>query len=101
MKITHKSQHQYRIQHIIFVILLIASIGFAGWLSNAYNKQSDWTAGKRHSLSDDTVKLLSQLPAEINVRSYQADNPTLIKAINEILNRYKSHKADFRPGQKR
>lgn len=95
MKITHKSQHQYRIQHIIFVILLIASIGFAGWLSNAYNKQSDWTAGKRHSLSDDTVKLLSQLPAEINVRSYQADNPTLIKAINEILNRYKSHKADF------
>ena len=95
MKITRKSQYQYRLQHILFIILLFGCIGFAGWLSNEYNKQSDWTAGKRHSLSDDTIQLLKQLPSEINIRSYQADNPTLTKAVNEILNRYKSYKSDF------
>jgi len=75
MKITRKSQWQYRIQHILFVILLLASIGVAGWLSNEYNVRSDWTAGKRHSLSDSTVELLKQLPFAVKLRSYQADNP--------------------------
>lgn len=95
MKINYKSRLQYRIQHILFVILLIACLGFAGWLSNEYNQRSDWTAGKRHSLSQDTINLLSQLPFAISVRSYQTDNPELNKAITEILNRYQSHKDNF------
>ncbi len=95
MKVTRKSHLQYRIQHIIFIILLLACIGFAGWLSNEYNHRSDWTAGSRHSLSTDTLQLLEQLPFEINLRSYQPDNPTLMQAITEILNRYKTKKSDF------
>ncbi|VAW53578.1 hypothetical protein MNBD_GAMMA07-641 [hydrothermal vent metagenome] len=96
MKVTQKSQHQYRIQHILFIFLLLGSTGFAGWLSNEYNFRSDWTAGKRHSLSDDTTQLLSQMPFEITVRSYQPDNPTLTKAVNEVLKNYQDHKADFK-----
>lgn len=95
MKVSKKSQFQYRIQHIMFAILLLGCIGFAGWLSNAYNQRSDWTAGKRHSLSNDTVELLKQLPFEIKLRSYQEDNPPLLKAITETLNRYKNNKPDF------
>ncbi len=90
-----KSQRQYRIQHILFILLLLGAIGFVGWLSNEYNTSHDWTAGKRHSLSNDTVQLLKQLPLEINCRSYQPENPLLNKAVNEILNRYKNKKADF------
>jgi len=95
MKITHKSQLQYRIQHILFVILLLACIGVAGWLSNEYNVRSDWTAGKRHSLSNSTIELLKQLPFAVKLRSYQTENPTLTNAITEILNRYKNNKSDF------
>ncbi len=95
MLITQKSQLKYRIQHILFILLLLACIGFSGWLSNAYNIRSDWTAGKRHSLSNDTLQLLNQLPHEINLRSYQGDNPTLNNAIDEILNRYKNNKTNF------
>jgi len=95
MKITRTSQLQYKIQHMIFIVLLLACTGFAGWLSNEYNQRSDWTAGNRHSLSNDTIQLLHQLPFEIKLRSYQADNPALTKAITEILNRYKSQKSDF------
>ena len=39
----------------------------------------------------DTVKLLKQLDGEINIRSYQADDPTTHQAIAEILKRYKNH----------
>jgi len=95
MKINRQSQLHYRIQHIIFVFLLLACIGFAGWLSNEYNMRSDWTEGNRHSLSKGTLKLLEQLPFEITLRSYQADNPALTKAITEILNRYKTKKNNF------
>ncbi len=92
---TPKSQRQYRIQHILFILLLLGSIGFAGWLSNEYNSSYDWTAGKRHSLSNDTIQLLKQLPFEVNCRSYQPENPLLNKAVKEILNRYKNKKSDF------
>lgn len=95
MQVTRKSRLQYKLQHIIFIILLLSSIGVAGWLSNVYNQRSDWTAGKRHSLSNSTIQLLKQLPFDINLRSYQPDNPELNSAINEILSRYQNNKADF------
>lgn len=95
MLITRKSKLQYRIQHILFIFLLLACIGFSGWLSNEYNQRSDWTAGKRHSLSSDTLQLLKQLPFDIKLRSYQPEDPALNKAINEILTRYKSNKDNF------
>jgi len=95
MQASRRSHLQYRIQHIIFIILLLACIGFAGWLSNTYNHRSDWTAGARHSLSSDTLAILEQLPLPVELRSYQANNPALTNAINEILSRYKTKKSDF------
>lgn len=95
MKITRKSHLQYSIQHLIFIVLLLACLGFAGWMSNEYNQRSDWTASKRHSLSNDTLLLLKELPFPINLRSYQANDSILNKAIIEILNRYKQNKSDF------
>ena len=95
MKASRKSHLQYRIQHLIFITLLLACIGFAGWMSNEYNQRSDWTAGKRHSLSNDTLLLLKELSFSINLRSYQADDPALNKAVIEILNRYQQNKSNF------
>lgn len=95
MRASRKSHLQYRIQHLLFIVLLLACIGFAGWMSNEYNQRSDWTAGKRHSLSNDTLLLLKELPFSINLRSYQADDPAMNKAVIEILNRYQQNKIDF------
>ncbi|VAW69326.1 hypothetical protein MNBD_GAMMA09-1655 [hydrothermal vent metagenome] len=95
MKITARTQFHYRLQHIIFIILLLACIGVAGWLSVQYEIRSDWTAGKRHSLSDDTLQLLKQLPGEVNLRSYQPDEPALMQAVTEILSRYQNNKENF------
>ncbi len=89
------SRLSYRLQHITFVVLLITCLGFAGWLSEEFNFRSDWTAGARHSLSKDSIKLLSELKGPIQLRSYQPDDPSLLQAIREILTRYQNYKADF------
>ncbi|VAW66447.1 Gliding motility-associated ABC transporter substrate-binding protein GldG [hydrothermal vent metagenome] len=95
MKVTTKTRLQYRLQHSLFVLLFLGCIGFTGWLSVEYNIRSDWTAGKRHSLSNDTLQLLKELPDNVSLRSYQPDEPALLQAITEILNRYQNNKANF------
>lgn len=95
MKVTSKFRLQYKLQHIVFVILLLGCLSFAGWLSTEYDFRSDWTAGKRHSLSDDTLQLLEQLMSPVKLRSYQPDDATLNQAITEILQRYQNTKDDF------
>lgn len=95
MRITKKTRLEYRLNHFIFIFLLLACIGFSAWLSNEYDSSSDWTAGKRHSLSSDTIELLTLLPQAINLRTYQADKPALKQAINEILKRYQTHAENF------
>ncbi len=95
MKVTSATRINFRIQHIIYVILLLSCIFSAGWLSNEYNIRSDWTAGARHSLSQDTLQLLAEINQPVSIRSYQADDATLIKAITEILNRYKYNNSNF------
>ena len=95
MLVTKNSRLNYRIQHLIFIILLLGCIGFAGWLSNEYDIRSDWTAGKRHSLSEETLQLLDTLSSPVKVRSYQTNDPALNQAINEILLRYQNNTSDF------
>jgi len=95
MKVTARTRTQYRIQYFLFILLLLGSIILAGWLSIEYNFRSDWTAGKRHSLSEDSIQLLNQLSAPVKLRTYQADDPALNQAITEILQRYQNHNPGF------
>lgn len=90
-----RTRLQYRIQHMVFIILLLSLLGFVGWLSIEFDQSSDWTHGARHSLSQDTIEILQQMNGEINLRTYQADDPTLLNAIREILQRYQRNKIDF------
>lgn len=95
MKVSRATHFNYRIQHIIYVILLLLCIFTAGWLSNEYNIRNDWTAGARHSLSQDTLKLLAEIKQPVSLRTYQADDTTLLQAITEILNRYQYNNKHF------
>ncbi len=95
MHVTQKSRLQYRIQYLIFILLFITIISALAWISVKYNIRSDWTAGNRNSLSSDTIKLLKTITGPITIRSYQTDDPSLQKAVTEILTRYQYHKDDL------
>jgi ABC-type uncharacterized transport system involved in gliding motility auxiliary subunit len=98
MEISAKSRLQYRIQAVVFVILFLFSISLLAWLSTQYSVRSDWTAGNRNSLTDDTVKLLATLDAPIHIRSYQGENANAQQGVRDVLSRYQRHKKnlDFR-----
>jgi len=95
MKITQQFRRQYRIQYLIFIALLLSIITALAWLSTQYTIQSDWTAGKRNSLNDDSIELLKNIHGPITIRSYQTDDISLQQAITEILKRYQQHKNDL------
>jgi ABC-type uncharacterized transport system involved in gliding motility auxiliary subunit len=95
MEISARSRLQYRIQTIVFVVLFLFVIAILAWLSTQFSVRSDWTAGKRNSLTDDTVKLLTALDAPVHVRSYQGDDPNAQQGIRDVFSRYQRHKTDF------
>ncbi|MBI3188275.1 MAG: GldG family protein [Gammaproteobacteria bacterium] len=95
MQISAKSRLQYRIQTAVFVVLFLSAIGLIAWLSTQYSVRSDWTAGKRNSISDDTIKLLATLDAPIHIRSYQPEDAGLKQRVHDVLTRYQRYKKDF------
>lgn len=95
MEISAKTRLQYRIQTIFFIALFLAAMGLLAWLSTQYSWRTDWTAGKRNSLTDDTIKLLATLDAPVHLRSYQPEDANLQQGVQEILGRYQQHKKDF------
>jgi len=95
MQVSRYSRLNLRIQHLIFILLFVSCIGVAGWLSIKYDIRSDWTKGARHSLSEQSLQLLEQLPDAIVLRHYQSNDPQLNHAVDEILSRYQQHKENF------
>ena len=95
MRVTRNVRIQLLLQKIIFVVLLLTTVGLLGWLSNVHNAQLDWTSNQRNTLSISSIDLLNTLEKPVHVTIYaQADDNTRA-AIEEIMQRYQRAKKDF------
>lgn len=90
MEINKKSRRELRIQGWIFTILFIAVIGLLGWLSNRYNKEFDWTATGRHTLTEASRTVLQKLDGPVNITSYASgtDQGPVRQRVRDALKRY-------------
>ena len=70
MEITNKTRRQLRIQAWTFIILFLTVIGLLGWISTRYNKQLDWTATGRNTLSQASAAVLDKLKDPVTITSY-------------------------------
>jgi ABC-type uncharacterized transport system involved in gliding motility auxiliary subunit len=70
---------------IIGVVVLVAQLS----LKHVY--RVDVTANSRHSLTDTTTKLLSQLNNTVSIKAFVSPDNQYHPAIAELLNRYKDH----------
>lgn len=95
MQVDKRSRLNYRIQHVIFVLLFITAVGLLAWLSTQYTLRGDWTYNSRNSLSDATIELLSTIKGPVVVRSYQDQDTMRVQAVTEILQRYQRYKPDL------
>lgn len=90
MEITNKTKRELRIQSWIFIILFLAVMALLGWLSTRYNKELDWTATGRHTLSEASAKVLEKLDTPVTITSYASGgetSPTRMR-VRELLKRY-------------
>jgi ABC-type uncharacterized transport system involved in gliding motility auxiliary subunit len=92
MEITNKTRRQLRIQAWTFIILFLTVMGLLGWVSNRYNKELDWTATGRNTLSQASVAVLNKLAGPVNITSYASGGemgPAHTR-VRELLKRYQN-----------
>jgi ABC-type uncharacterized transport system involved in gliding motility auxiliary subunit len=96
MKLSRKTRLQLQLQKIIFITLLLITVGMLGWLSSKHATQFDWTSNKRNTLSQSSIDLLHTLKAPVMISVYVQDDETIHAAVEEILQRYQREKEDFK-----
>ncbi len=95
MKVTSKTRLQHKLNSALMFVLLIGLAIVLAWLSNRYEKQFDWTASGRHSLSSTSQELLKKIEGPIEITAYASDNHDLRNIIKDIIKRYQLIKPDI------
>ncbi len=90
MKITSKSQRQFKIQSVLFYLFMLALVILLAQFSLKTNIQLDWTANHRHSLSNTTKDFLKQLDKPVTIQAFISPNSEFKPVLTTLLNRYQS-----------
>jgi len=71
----------FRIQQIIFYILLLIVVTLLAQFTLKYNKSFDWTQNSRHTLSLTTQSFLTSLDKPITIKAFVSPNSDYMAAI--------------------
>lgn len=88
MKITRRTQRLFRLQQALFYLLLIATVILLAKLSIDHNRQFDWTANARHTLSDSSLQLLNSLQNKVRIQVFVSPEYEYRQAVVDLLKRY-------------
>lgn len=69
-----------------YILVILAVLAAANWLANRHNKSFDSTTNKRYSLSDQTIKLASNLKDDVTITYF--DDPRRFTTARDLLDRY-------------
>ncbi|MBM3737147.1 MAG: hypothetical protein FJW39_15310 [Acidobacteria bacterium] len=72
----------------IYVAVVLAVLGVANFLAQRHNKSWDTTANKRFSLSDQTVKIVSELKNDVKVTHFAQTSAFTDPRVRDLLDRY-------------
>ena len=91
MKISSKTHRLYRLQQVIFYVLLITVIILLAKFSLQHNLRWDWTQNSRHTLSSMTQDLLQQLDGPIDIQVFVSPNDEYRAATEQLISLYQAH----------
>ena len=77
---------KYGSSALLSTVLLLVIVGFVGFLSTRYHKRFDWSEGRVHSLTSQSVKLLEGLERDVDVLALYP--PLDAGPVRELLERY-------------
>jgi ABC-type uncharacterized transport system involved in gliding motility auxiliary subunit len=82
------------VQIVVSALLVAIVIGLAGYLSNRFKLQADWTAGGRNTLTPASQKLLAGLPGPVTFTVFDYPNSETRPLVQMWIDRYKRFKPD-------
>jgi gliding motility-associatede transport system auxiliary component len=91
MKISSKTHRLFRVQQIIFYVLLVTAIILLANFSKQHDHQWDWTQNSRHTLSETTIEFLQQLDANIDIQIFVSPNNEYQAEAKKLIDRYQAH----------
>jgi len=79
-------QTKYAVYAVAYIAIVLAVLATANWLANRHNKSFDSTSNKRYSLSDQTIKLASNLKDDVTIVYF--DDARRFVTARDLLDRY-------------
>ena len=86
------NKKQQLTQQLISAVLFLAVIVMLGWLSVRYKAEVDWTAGKRNTLTEASLKQLAAMPEPIKFYSFNYSGAEGRRALEQDLRKYRAAK---------
>ena len=96
MKLNSRARLQLRIQSGVFLLLFIALLVLLAWLSQRYPVTIDMSSNQRNSLSQETVRLLENVDAEIEVTLFITPINERKPALEKLFKRYRQLQPSIR-----
>ncbi len=96
MKFDSRARLQLRIQSSVFLLLFIALLALLAWLSQRYPVSIDMTTNQRNSLSQETLRLLDNLEAPLNITLFVSPVDDRKPALEKLFDRYQQLQPDIR-----
>jgi ABC-type uncharacterized transport system involved in gliding motility auxiliary subunit len=79
-------QTKYTAYAGLYVIVILAVLAAVNFLANRYDKSYDATANKQFSLSDQTIKVVKNLPRDVTIDYF--DDTARFPQARDLLDRY-------------
>jgi ABC-type uncharacterized transport system involved in gliding motility auxiliary subunit len=79
-------QTKYTAYVVLYTAIVLAVIGVANFLANRHSKSWDSTANKRYSLSDQTLKITTNLKNDVKIIHF--NNASRFRDARELLDKY-------------
>ena len=85
-KFLSSRQTKYTAYASTYIVVVVAVLGAINFLANRYDKSYDSTSNKQFSLSDQTIKVVSNLKNDIHLTYF--DESTRFPQARDLLDRY-------------
>lgn len=95
MRMTRRLRWLLRLNGLIFVLLFLAVLITAGWLSQQYGWQWRWSGALHSSLSEPSRHLVERLEGPLRVVGFATPDSVVARHLETLLARYARHKPDL------
>ena len=93
--VSFKRSTRYGAHMIITILIVLGIVVLLGAISARHHWRFDLTSTKRHSLSDDTKKVLDSVKIEVNAIAFYQENSGSQQELENLLKLYKHRNPKF------